>query len=310
MNLKPRKVVFVRSESDARAYYRMFAPCKALAAKGWVALIDDVEEDDFTDADILVFQRQSNPWAIREIIGWKVGGKKIVFDFADNIFERDAGDSTSREIAEKNRRMKAVIALADAVTVSTKSLVKVFSKINKNVHVLSSCLSEAAFERSRKTTKAPIIGWRGSAREQNDLKMVKDTIDKLVDEQDASFVTRSDGDFAEDLSFFERFHDFSIGICPAADSTLGADVSDLRFLEYAALGIPTVASKERPYLTIKHGKTGFLARNINEWQEYLLRLVGDVGLRQEIGDAARKYALKERTIETNIWRWEAVYKSL
>jgi glycosyltransferase involved in cell wall biosynthesis len=59
--------------------------------------------------------------------------------------------------------------------------------------------------------------------------------------------------------------------------------------------------------TVKHGKTGFIAKNTEEWIKYLSELIEDESLRKEIGKNAREEVDKNWNLD-NHWRdWEKVY---
>ena len=63
--------------------------------------------------------------------------------------------------------------------------------------------------------------------------------------------------------------------------------SELKYFEAALANVPTVASPTVPFAnSIRHGETGFLAKNNEEWYEHLLRLVCDPQLRSQTGKAA------------------------
>ena len=69
--------------------------------------------------------------------------------------------------------------------------------------------------------------------------------------------------------------------------------SEIKFVEAAALGVPTVASQIDPFAAaISHGENGFLAANPAQWLEYLDCLVEDAALRRRIGEAARSSVLE------------------
>jgi glycosyltransferase involved in cell wall biosynthesis len=63
--------------------------------------------------------------------------------------------------------------------------------------------------------------------------------------------------------------------------------SELKYLEAALVGVPTVASPTVPFAdAIRHGTTGFLASSTEEWYESLKRLVEDPELRRQVGTEA------------------------
>src|SRR3546814_14721972 len=55
---------------------------------------------------------------------------------------------------------------------------------------------------------------------------------------------------------FFRSIDYAVGVAPLSDTTFNRSKSDIKFLELAALGIPTIASDVAPYRSIRHGETG------------------------------------------------------
>jgi O-antigen biosynthesis protein len=75
--------------------------------------------------------------------------------------------------------------------------------------------------------------------------------------------------------------------------------SEIKFVEAAALGIPTVASRIDPFTAaITHGENGLLAANPAEWMEQLARLAADAELRRRMGEAARRSMLERYSPQT------------
>lgn len=80
--------------------------------------------------------------------------------------------------------------------------------------------------------------------------------------------------------------------------------SEIKWLEAAMLGIPSVVSRTRTYEEIiDQGVTGFLCETVAEWDDALEHLVTDEALRRKVGNAARTVALRdygEATMASNI----------
>lgn len=86
-----------------------------------------------------------------------------------------------------------------------------------------------------------------------------------------------------------KFANFDIGIAPLIDNRFNRAKSNIKFLEYSALGLPTVASNLTPYAsTIKHGETGFIATTPDDWFKALTALITDPALRRRIGQTAHE----------------------
>lgn len=72
--------------------------------------------------------------------------------------------------------------------------------------------------------------------------------------------------------------------------------SEIKWLEAALLGIPTVATPTETYRhVIEDGRTGLLAAEADAWHKALTRLVADPGLRRAIGRAAQDDVLGRYT---------------
>jgi glycosyltransferase involved in cell wall biosynthesis len=104
-----------------------------------------------------------------------------------------------------------------------------------------------------------------------------------------------------------RYLNFDIGIAPVTDSHFNQSKSNIKWLEYSALGVPSVCSKVYPYATsIEHGVTGFLASNDDEWYRALKSLVESAELRQQIGRAAFDHVWREYAPDQCVPAWERV----
>lgn len=321
--MKP-KIVFVRGDYSACSYYRIFLPYKALDAKGYAVNIEP-EYEDFETADILVFQRLHKAEPIREVLRWKERGKKVVVDFDDNFFHLESHNPAKLAYPQESlKNLKFIISEADAITVTVKPLADSFGRFNKNIFILPNAVDETAFNFPRRPSVKPIVGWQGSPTHRQDLRRIKSAINTTQRKYNFDFVLagyKPQGFFREstyrdwlpfkdDLSHQKVFNDFDIGICPLQETPFNDCKSDLKFLEYATLGIPTIASKTVTYETIENGRSGYLARNLADWERSIGELIQDEDKRNELGANAKEYVLNERTIQKNINLWEDVYNNL
>ena len=112
----------------------------------------------------------------------------------------------------------------------------------------------------------------------------------------------------KDAPGFYQAIDWDIGLAPLDPAgQFNRSKSHIKALEYAARGIPVLASDVEPYRDfVIDGVTGFLIRYDHEWLKRLEELATDEGLRERMGAAAREHARKF-TIEER-WRdWETAY---
>lgn len=315
---------FVRGDRGPSGYFRIDLPCETMKAAG-----DDVffalDIEDFEKAEVLVFQRQHDPRAIVEILRWKVRGKKIVVDFDDDFFNLDPHNTAVKVYgADVVQDLRRLISEADAVTVTTNALADVYGPHNDNIFVLPNSLPESAFASRNTAGDRTIIGWQGSASHHEDLKLLRSPLSTLARKHE--FMTVLSGynppgliknahmrpwvKFSPDLRYFDSFSDFTIGVCPLSKTRFNVAKSDLKWLEYSALAIPTVASASSPYERIRQGITGLLARNASDWEKHLAALLDDPDMRRSIGREAREYVRENRTIEKNVGLWREALEGL
>lgn len=86
---------------------------------------------------------------------------------------------------------------------------------------------------------------------------------------------------------------FDINIAPLeAGNPYCEAKSEIKYIEAAIVGVPTVASRTRAFEhAIRDGETGFLAGDPDEWVTRLEELVTDAALRRRMGEAARASVL-------------------
>jgi GT2 family glycosyltransferase len=93
-------------------------------------------------------------------------------------------------------------------------------------------------------------------------------------------------------------HAWTIAVAPLRDTPFNRNKSDLKYLEYAALGLPGIFSDLGPYsASIRHERTGLLVENTtDEWCEEIGRLAHDRTFRERLAQEARTQVLGERCL--------------
>jgi glycosyltransferase involved in cell wall biosynthesis len=91
----------------------------------------------------------------------------------------------------------------------------------------------------------------------------------------------------------EALADCDIGLAPLPDDAWTRGKAGYRCIQYAAAGLPTVASPVGAQReVVRDGETGAWATDGEGWLDALRRLCGDVGLRRRMGAAARAAAAR------------------
>jgi len=317
---------------DGCGYYRVIKPLEALQdlyrAFGIATQSSRILQNDWQDLDVVVGQRVCR--AEKEYDAahlWldicKDPNVMAVYEIDDDLFNLDPSNPAYPDFSDTKiqHNIRTCIAQADLVTVSTEPLREQLLMYNGNIKVLPNYVDEDLLNIPRNPLRhQTMIGWAGSQTHSMDFPMMGDALEQLV-KDDVVFMTIG-GRYGEDLpkhnlrhlpwfsstrKLYSHIARFDIGVAPLKQHVFNDSKSWIKVLEYAALGIPCVASAARPYENfVEHGVTGFLASTQADWHKYLKMLVEDVGLRLQMGQAARDKA-SDFTIQKNIDMWLNAY---
>ena len=201
--------------------------------------------------------------------------------------------------------------------VSTDYLKKEFSPYSPKITVIPNGIDFAIWD----TVKAPKphtgikIGWCGGGSHNEDIKSIEPVIHRILDKyKNVKFVITG-GDVPKlkphkRLKVYVSWSDilkypphlanlgFDIGIAPLLDNGFNRGKSAIRWMEYSALHIPTVASKIEPFnKAIGDGVTGYLAHTEDEWFIALSTLIENETLRVTIGQNAYNEVKENYNVE-------------
>jgi glycosyltransferase involved in cell wall biosynthesis len=92
-----------------------------------------------------------------------------------------------------------------------------------------------------------------------------------------------------------------INISVLHSSTFNDCKSEIKWLEAAMMGIPSVLARTKTHEdVVENGATGFLCKDASDFFEALDKLVADPRLRKKIGESARREALAKYSLETQV----------
>ena len=326
--------MFVPWENSGVGLYRLIIPMLSLAERKLadVETLDEFTDDimksvkvDFeTIVDRLNNRKHNIIYTTKPLIPHHIAmcqalqgyGYKWVLDMDDNIFEVNKDNPGYRAFDKEGKgdaRFWIELAMreCDLLTVSTKNLKEVYSRYNKNIFVNKNTVDFRFWKHHNawgKTEKI-IIGWAGAGGHTLDMSMIDDVVKELKDKwkKKVEFVAFG----AEKPKIFDRHVDwvdlrkypeklaslgFDIGIAPLRDNLYNRGKSNLRWLEYSSLKIPTVASDVEPYkntnalLCVTHG----------DWVSALDTLIADKEVRRAMGDESFRIVKKKFNASTSV----------
>jgi glycosyltransferase involved in cell wall biosynthesis len=316
-------------------FYRLRVPLDELARHTDHKIVVDTQMPDWVidEADVVIGQRVAQPgaatrWA-RMADGLYGHRPLMVFEIDDDLWEVEPHNGPAWRFYRRNpailQNLTVCARAADVCTVSTERLAEVVRKINPNVVVLPNQLPAPAFNSWVSSRGHPVrFGWQGGVSHRAD-------VDEMVPALRQHFRRRPDDRFlnfgtlfdsvasatAESLhhagwtpdmrEHYARVARLDVGLAPLRPSVFNQSKSELKFLEYAAAGAVTIASKFGPYereVTLSRG--GIVVGQPHEWTRAMRSLAKDTGMREELGALGRRYA-ETRRIDHHWKAWADVY---
>jgi len=312
------------------AHIRLFLPLQLLADEGQILLTKDVSYEGYEESDVFIIQRT---WSYSLTINKaetfikmiKLKNKKLIYEIDDNLLDNQNIMSLSKKI------IYLLAKNADMIITSTPELKKRFLNISNNIIVISNFLdSRLLYERRnvfRKNEKI-IIGYMGTATHQKDFHMIKlplmrvlqkykskiclEIVGSLEDESVIQFMPNTSikilNKVKDYFSFWEWMNNncfWDIGIAPLKYSEFTKCKSDIKYLDYSALGIAGIYSNHPAYEnSIKDRETGLLVdNNCDSWQIAIEELIRNDELRNSIRNSAHNDLWKNRILQNNVNLW-------
>lgn len=321
----------------ALAWYRVIEPLQELAKHGHeITLTSPADEgspgvtvERAAGNDVIVAQRWNNHVALGS---WRrmAARSRLVYETDDDVFSVEPVNWSAYSVYSRADVQDAVsfsARVAALVTVSTEPLAKVMREHSDNVVVIPNHIPGYACGLERPRGARPRIGWAGGASHGRDLGIIAAPVRRFLDRSPGWDMALMGVDYRPTIrhdrtSFTPWRHvvddpegyygsiGFDIGLAPLYPSVFSASKSFIKALEYAALGIPVIATDSEPYRDfVLHGVTGFLVKYEHEWLKYMEELAADEGLRESMGAKAREHA-RAFTIDDGWQLWEQAYSAL
>jgi len=339
----------VHDGGSACAWYRMLVPLAELEKHEgfdvtWRRISGSLCENpppifcygDQDGQDVVVGQRFYKPDTLSVWRRCNNPVQRTVYELDDDLFtvNRDnlaAFDTFSDPAVQEAVRMH--FEYTNTLTVTSEYLgeaLREASGVDVPYTVLPNFLPEFVLDLPHDNREGRLrLGWSGGSSHLNDIKIAGEQVRRFIKRNPDWDLFISGTDFRAVVKtpaertfhipwihvvdwpeLYYRTIDFDIGICPLLDTPFARSKSPIKPLEYAARGIPAIASDVGPYREfIEHGETGFLVKYEHEWLKYLEILANDPDLRDRMGMNAWSKA-QAYTIEDNYSLWADAYSGL
>lgn len=312
-------------------WYRIMLPLATLehlelAQCAWT---NDARRVDIDALDVMVGQRIFKPGVSDR---WQNLARRddrplLVYEVDDDLLNVDPDNPAAEIFGHPQHRENMIrnMQVADLITVSTAPLAERVAKVNPRVVVLPNCIPGDLLDWGHgRYHGRVVVGWQGSPTHERDWEVARDPVQRwfardhgvrvemhVLGSPPSSFPRVRDlrnTPWNTDISTYYKMIDWDIALAPLYPSIFNRSKSDLRVLEAAMFGIPTIASAVPAYRnSIQDGVTGFLVSKPSDWRQALDKLLSSGLDREAMGRKAREWA-RTRTIEANAQRWLDAYE--
>lgn len=268
-------------------------------------------------------------------------GGKLLYEIDDNLLDLNevrTGPGANPVPIEALMTVRFLARESDGILVSTQALKARMAGLNSNIVVVPNALDERLFPdpglpppaRSRRRRRRTVIGYMGTLTHDADVMMVLQALRRVLrahrGQVEMQFIgavadrgtaqlfaglpvrfleVGANDDYPDFVRWMREHARWDLAIAPLEDSAFARCKSDIKFLDYSALGIPGVYSRVPSYASsVQDGQTGLLVNNnVDEWTDALRSLIADESLRRHLAERARQYVFTERVLRHRALDW-------
>ena len=240
----------------------------------------------------------------------------IVFGQDDLMYAMPPKNPFSRTIyKDVKKRVRRCLGIADRVIVTTQPLADELSGMADDIRVVPNYLDQAIWgglRSQRGVSDKPRVGWAGAQQHLGDLELLEEVVRETADEVDWVFF----GMCPEFLQpYVKEIHNpVTFGKYPQKLATLNLDLavaplehnrfneckSNLRLLEYGALGWPVIASDIAPY---REGPVCRVHNQARAWIKAIRERIHDMDATRQEADVLRDWVRENWFLQQHLHEW-------
>ncbi len=327
------KILAVPLNADAVGEHRVVAPLRALEMAAWAQVaytpctdttrqlprMPTVVELERLRPDTLYLQSTVHDVHLEMLTQYQRFNSVFkVFDFED--LKTDVPESNSRKsilFPEIKRRLRAALACCDRLTVTTEPLAEAYRHLIDDVRVVPLRLERARWghlKSLRRQSQRPRVGWAGAQQHHADLEVLIPVIKATAHEIDWVFFGMCLDElrpYVKEEHGFVRFDEYprqlaalnlDLAVAPLEYHAFNEAKTNLRLLEYGAMGWPVVCTDITPY---KNAPVARVPNDPQAWMDAIRERVFDLDAAEAEGDRLRRWVHGEWMLEDHLDEWLA-----
>jgi glycosyltransferase involved in cell wall biosynthesis len=239
-----------------------------------------------------------------------------VFDFED--LKTDVPDKNSRKrilFPELKRRLREVLASCDRMTVTTQPLYEAYRHLISDIRVVPLRLERARWGNlvsKRRQGARPRVGWAGAQQHHADLELMIPVVQATADEVDWVFFGMCLDELrpcAKEVHAFVPYEQYApklaslnldLAVAPLEYHPFNEAKTNLRLLEYGAMGWPVVCTDIYPY---QGAPVKRVPNQPQAWIEAIRERAHDLDAAAREGDQMRDWVSRHFMLEDHLDEW-------
>lgn len=244
---------------------------------------------------------------------------RYVFQMDDLITHLPSEHPNFKSIPRDARyRLRQLLALGDAMVVSTEPLAELARGMVGEVHLVPNMLATEKWGgliSHRRQGDKLRVGWAGAQQHKGDLALIQDVVKATANDVDWIFFgmcpanlkpfVREEHDFITDLEAYPAklaTLNLDLAIAPLEIHPFNEAKSNLRLLEYGAMGWPVICTDILPYQTSNPPVTR-LPNQPQLWINAIRERVAQPDILAVEGDALRAWVWRHFKLEDHLDLW-------
>ncbi|KAA9133057.1 glycosyltransferase family 4 protein [Marinihelvus fidelis] len=256
--------------------------------------------------EVLWLYRASTPTALtvfERYVTWRCKSRQV-YEFDDAIWLKGPGIGALRHRLTTGSRVTKSCKKANAVIVGNQYLADYASALNASTTVIPTTVEVHHRFLPGIETREPTIVWTGSFSTLEYLERLLPVLEKVIERTGAKLKVISDVfpesaelDF-ECIPWSEATEHVAlrgawVGVMPLDDNAWTKGKCGFKAIQYMASGVvPVVSDVGANRDIVEDGVTGFLCATETEWEEKLIQVIENEGVRAEMSAKARDVAVR------------------
>jgi len=325
------RIVLVSDSQRIPSFYVRFFDPISLITQNFHAFAHYSEEGEelARSADLLIVHRWLETPTRRIVDDARARGIPIIYETDDNLLDlpKRSGMHMSAELKDN---IRAALAMADLVICSTQALADQLAPYNSQIEVIENYgLAKPAVTGGGRPHLAIVnTDYFKLSRSGGFFRAVERAIQELdyevtffgsIDAEMADLrdrfpksVTIVDSFLDDRSAFLDRLaeHGINVAAVPLDDNQHHLIKSDIKFLDFASIGVPAIYNNPRVYGAVRHEVDGYMTNDTHAgWFEGLRYFANDDN-RRRCGGAAREVVQTRRGIVQYANRYGGILAAL